>query len=633
MKKYLMSGVAAIAFLAAFTSCSKSTDLYEEGRKEKDQQAQNEQKVLKNYDQVFEETFGKPAANQDWGLSDYGTHRNSTSAFSRAFTRTNSGQNYPATSGHINANGNQWAAVESNITQYGGWDVPDPLTEGQKLRVKAYFQANPNLEYNDPEWRHFFVQQVYKGGDSPKEGGSPENIVAKSGATFTSGNMGELYVGPNKDENFKINDFGKGTAKTYPNVLNNHADINNGDTHPDEIMLMVNIDNTSTFSYTNTATGEYAYNNKCALVSAAEIDRWAESNGNIGESVTDIWNRSFLGFDLALWEGEQAYATENGSIKYASYQQCAESPNFAWDGEKIIDISSDKTIKKSNGNPIGYIINAPGWYTAEDQINISNQTSQGFTPETANTCETPVIKDFTYEGTKYQSVVNLRYLRSLADDGYLPTDQYGLTTWVKVGKSDGYFSDWIVTLTKAERFDPKYEGRVFAEDLSVEDESDFDFNDVVFDWGVSSDLKTMYVKLLAAGGTLPLTIGTSDEDAVEVHQQFGVSETTMVNTGVGGNGITKEPVELTFTTNGSFSGAADIIIKVDKGNAGILTLSANQGMAASKLYVRQGTKWVDEYVNIERAYPGFTSWVQGGSTPNWKKPVSKYVDLNLSNNN
>ena len=145
------------------------------------------------------------------------------------------------------------------------------ITADEIAKVRAVFDLEGKKEYKSlVDWDCFFVQQVYKGGDSPKEGGSPENIVAKSGATFTSGNMGELYVGPNKDENFKINDFGEGTAKTYPNVLNNHADINNGGTHPDEIMLMVNIDDTSCFGYHETGSSTH-HDNKWALVSAATI--------------------------------------------------------------------------------------------------------------------------------------------------------------------------------------------------------------------------------------------------------------------------------------------------------------------------------------------------------------------------
>ena len=64
MKKYLMSGVAAIAFLAAFTSCSKSTDLYDQGAVD---QKKTEEKTT-DFKTSFENKVGKINPNQDWNL-------------------------------------------------------------------------------------------------------------------------------------------------------------------------------------------------------------------------------------------------------------------------------------------------------------------------------------------------------------------------------------------------------------------------------------------------------------------------------------------------------------------------------------------------------------------------------------
>ena len=69
---------------------------------------------------------------------------------------------------------------------------------------------------------------------------------------------------------------------------------------------------------------------------------------------------------------------------------------------------------------------------------------------------------------------------------------------------------------------------VMAEDLSVSDASDFDFNDCVIDV-FYVDENTVTIKLLAAGGTLPLRINENDD--WEVHKLFDVPVTCMVNTG------------------------------------------------------------------------------------------------------
>lgn len=597
MKKYLMTGVAALAFAATFTSCSK-TDLYDENKVNEEKEAT----VNEKYAAAFEKAFGKVGANVDWGFS------------SKAATRANSGENYPATSGHINANANEWAASTTgdNPKTYGGWIVPDPLTPEQKERVAAYFKANPDLEYKDPEWRHFFVQNVYKGTNSVKAAG---------GSTYTTNHMTDLYVGPNKDEDLKINNFSQGDATERDDVLDNFEDVNTGSTHKDKIMLMVNIDNTETFTYFNSATSS-SYNNKCALVSAAVIDEWAEAqNPKPGAAVSsDKWNRQFLGFDLALLEGSQCYDTSAGN---ASLSKAPERPNYAWDGEKIIDITNDKTIKDKNGDPIGYIINAPNWYQTSDPddfatgINQADNTSR--TLESLKTLNDngDYIKAIILKGISgYQSVVNLPFIKKLVDAGYLPTNQDGLTNWVKVAKSDRYFDDWIVTLTKAERKSTPetHLYRVIAEDLSATEAGDFDFNDVVFDVVKAENGKTT-LKLICAGGTLPLRVrGENEVEGVEVHSVFGQTEPDaqgkykMYNTGAG-----PTVPEATFTVEGEYTTPEQIkkiIIEAKKDNVW-MPLPANRGEAACKILVDDTFKPVTERRNIADENKKFTNYVQG----------------------
>ena len=86
----------------------------------------------------------------------------------------------------------------------------------------------------------------------------------------------------------------------------------------------------------------------------------------------------------------------------------------------------------------------------------------------------------------------------------------------------------------------KEKTRIMVEELSTE--PDFDFNDVVFDVIMTSTGAD--VTLQAVGCTLPITIGGQ-----EVHEKFGVSTTTMVNTN-GSNIGNFSPV--TFSITGVF---------------------------------------------------------------------------------
>ncbi len=159
--------------------------------------------------------------------------------------------------------------------------------------------------------------------------------------------------------------------------------------------------------------------------------------------------------------------------------------------------------------------------------------------------------------------------------------------------------------------------RVIAEDMgdqSLKEASDFDFNDVVFDvtWVSESKVK---IKILAAGGTLPLTVGwdgiedPNDPKAYikhEVHYMLGYSESTMINTHstVGNYKDGVPPYEFEFT--GSFSKANfaanvrdNIPVKVRK-NGVWYDINAEQGRAPGKIAV--GTDynpWCDERVDID----------------------------------
>ena len=100
MKKYLMTGIAALALCVGFTSCSH--DLETLSQEEIDQL--EAQKVVEKYNRAFIATFGEPAANQNWG---FGSTR----------TRTE------------NANANEWAD-------------PDKVTNSRwktlKTKTRAY---------------------------------------------------------------------------------------------------------------------------------------------------------------------------------------------------------------------------------------------------------------------------------------------------------------------------------------------------------------------------------------------------------------------------------------------------------------------------------------------------------------
>ena len=342
MKKYLMMGAAALLMGASFTSCSKDKDLY-------DPQA-NAMKFLQDYQAAFISVFGTPAANQTWGFG--------TAAQARMTRSGNTSGDYnpwPATHEYTDAygnvvaganmNSNQWGSTDLQSMPFGGWIVPDPLTERQKLRVKLYFQNNDKLSYEDPHYANFYVQQVYTGGTSAPTTGNHESTIGADGQGHAGMTLNQLTVGQavkaDGTASSHINNFNAGTG-TERDVLNHE-----GKTQRDRITLMVNVDDTSCFGYHETSGSNVQastnHNDKMALVSAATIDAWAKSDAakalgvDLGDPVVDDWNRSFMGFDYEL--------LPECDIIQDSYALLSQVPNinnmqYAWDGQKVMTIGA-----------------------------------------------------------------------------------------------------------------------------------------------------------------------------------------------------------------------------------------------------------------------------------------------------
>ena len=182
--------------------------------------------------------------------------------------------------------------------------------------------------------------------------------------------------------------------------------------------------------------------------------------------------------------------------------------------------------------------------------------------------------------------------------------------------------------------------RVIAEDLTVDQKTDFDFNDVVFDviWtrNFTDDALTsekVEVTLQAADGTLPLYV-----DGKEVHDQFGVARSVMVNTKAKAKGYNGKddatPVTWTVTNySGSTIGeiANSISVYVTKTINGVETdcpLTAPVGEVASKVAVGTDYDWCDERQDIDEKYSLsdgtslFKDYVKGLRGEKW------YMDFN-----
>ena len=633
MKKYLIKGALALFAGAFLFSCAD---------KETEYVPIVEQKV-KAFEDVFKETFGEIDPYQNWGFTNQVILADTSTA---EVVYVDSIMSEPYDANRVltrseNANANEWADPNK---AYGCLMVPPPLTDKQKAVVIKYFQTTKKLGYEDPHWKNYFIQQVYKGHTSPREGYSPEAYLAANGSTYlyASDYMDHLAA---IDGTFvdHINNFNHGDC-SETNVLDNGSYVNGGKYHSDKIMYMKE-STTKSFGYYN-SNGSVRRTEYTGLVSYKTI---MKALGSEADCLEDGWNRSFMGFDFEQMVGPEIYAKE-------------------------LDYSA------------GWSADIPGGFPVKDYIwfEWKGKKYNMLVAEQNMYCGTPLdISD--------AQVQEDGFIDNLLTQGYLPVVGGASKKWVKVGGcADGYYSDWIVTLAEAKKRTSEPEprpdikqkrvqvtsqsGRIFCEDLGVSNREDLDFNDVVFDVNVykyyeEGEIKhyivysdgteklestekystekdatyTCEIILQAAGGTIPITVAGQD-----VHNAFKKGMTTMINTrddnttAFGDFADNVKPVNLgvflgkangELTPTELFAGAGkelaskynsdkvcieaiDIPIVVNYSN-GVSVLGSTLGGAPAKLFVPdQNTKWTVERKPLSLAYPKFAAYV-GNKNVKW----------------
>ena len=196
---------------------------------------------------------------------------------------------------------------------------------------------------------------------------------------------------------------------------------------------------------------------------------------------------------------------------------------------------------------------------------------------------------------------------------------------------DYIYNDWIVKIVPGRGVTPPEPDvervRIMCEDLGASN-SDFDYNDIVFDIKFIKEGTTYTADILiqAAGGTLPLTIG-----GAEVHNLFAVannnpniSTTTMINThaNFGDHIDGLDPVPHTVVLPKSNYATAwdainDLPIIVQNPNGQTVYLTITPGSPAEMIAVPNTTAWPDERVSIQYNYPAFATWISNPEIQWW----------------
>ena len=667
MKKYLISFVAATALILAFTGCSKSNDLYNQGiidEKNKEDQAkqdqQNELAINEAYATAFEKAFGPVGSNVDWGFS-----RKSSGA--RAFTR-DGGVTFSTDivfPGDCDAS-NFLADVPAGVSELPTW--------GGNAGLKDAFYIDKAYEMVQT---YGGASKLYVKGEIDLSEGDTDATAPRFQVSTTSEvyllEGSKLILGEVSAQNFigaAIYIAEGATLETdYPLLLNSGIDVYNHGTINVKNDLQVNTNsilyNSGTVKATGTISAESNSSNgdqssivnngsiECADVvvnagAVLNILEWTVSGTTKINSNNSGWinNGQWKTKDYAyvggsenvinncyLWvtkDFEMNISSVKGSFKINSeggvlasnFYGGRDSSTGAVSGPFKIEMAENAVFVVENdaqfesgrseidNDKYAYGIFGPltGGYAVFQAKNIVRETS------IANTWGAVTYRGHLYVSAETHFAQGNDGMEShkfiIEQDGFSIADNI-----YAAGFKSGKPSITIPQTTCSPGFkggNPLF--RVIAEDLSASEAGDFDFNDVVFDV-VKAEGGVTTLKLICAGGVLPLRVrGANQAEGTEIHSLFGEMEPNangqykMYNTG-----LSPKMPEAEFTVEGTYTTPEqirNIIIEVWK-NDQWMELKAETGKAACKILVDDTFVPVKERQNIADENGNFTDYVQG----------------------
>ncbi len=597
MKKYLITAAMAVAVSGALVSCHEDEITG----------SAVEQKI-QAFEDLFVQAFGKPDPNHTWGFGD-------PIVVEEVVTRS------------VNVNGNEWDEIPK-VTN----DEKQAIYEWVNM-PKSQIPKDSYKEVSPINWPNFFVTHIWGKSDNINDENTHYKAYNK-GDVFGSEHMDHLQISKSSDR-LGI-DGVPGSSDGGQSAINSNWD------HANNFNAASDKDWEGSTKFENWGTKNFAYH--CSTDSRYH-DKWIIVDGYYITEDHRFAGRYYVCFDF-IGRNPDAYTTFYDANGYTHNVTGA---------YKTLEEAIGKTA--TDGTVVG-----ADWRV--DNIDNGNKIVD------ANEYYTDWIVRLVNAGGVYIPMVKV------------PSTTGGKTT--RVIKS----GEQVVQ-----------SGRVFCEDIVAAkyDFEDLDYNDVVFDAAIVHKYRKListsynennelipstpenpnpkidyaftgidgqadgyneyYAKvcLLAAGGTLPISIQIGNMYNGEIHNILGSKSTSiMINTlskdereRVNMATVDYSPaVDLTYEVDGvttdKFAGITDINtgIKLDVqyGNVAATIESKYYGgqqkdvVASAKFMVPLGTPWAKERVNIATAYPQFINWVGNETNEDGtvKYPFWNYPSANVN---
>lgn len=665
-----MTGVAAVAFAATLTSCSKAGDLYDEGRVEKEK----EQAIVNSYEKAFEAAFGKVGANVDWGFSskkssaraltravgDYSAYKGSltpvnvqfpqdadASNFDPDLTNIPSYNDYCKTLGNANWTPDEFACGEVYIDKVQKIHIWGENGKRAKLYIKAgtYDFSNETFDLCADADLYLLNGATVTLNNTAANTAKFDVYIASGAKLIANGENGyradvDAHVynhGTIECTRFEVN----GTSFLY-NV--GTLNVPEGDVYIANSTSRIVNDNTINAASTHvegsgalqnnaewTVTGNTVVN--CTDGGWVNNGKWATLNYHYTAGSSNVINNCFLkvtnefNINMSSATSDKGFKIDSGGgveTVYFNGGKCAQEVNPGATKDEFSGpykvIMGQKSVFKVTGTATldggnkgwGFFGPSSGDYAVFQAKNVVRvpglENNQGAV---------------TYGGNLYVSAeTHFAQGNDGQADHYFIYEEGGFDVNTNIYAAGFKAGKPNVTIQETP-CNPGFDGsdplfRVIAEDLTASQSGDFDFNDVVFDVVKYENGKTT-LRLQACGGTLPLKIGSDEEGngGVEVHSLYGdntpdatTGKYKMWNTGQNSHAPVDFEIDNKYTTPEELLGLNIVVFKENKW----MLLTAQKGVAACKILVDDRFPIVPERHSIADENGNFTTYVQG----NWK---------------
>ncbi len=632
-----MTGMAAVAICAAFTSCSKSENLYDQNAVKEQKTKEAIEKKTADFETSFTNRYGQDFdKTNDWGFGSIGVAKTRSAVEGRAnayastfpfpsapdaslfasakddnavlITKYESGNNFYIDNS-INGNGQKIQPNGSDVKLYVTGDNVIPSDFYIPGGTTLYLLPNTKLTLPNNYSFGQYQTKIYiaKGAE-----------LICSGKLQLAANSALYNKGTVTTDQFEVTN----SAVFYNQGTIDLSEKNNGEISVENNNSVIVNDGTIKAKRLHTAgTGHFQNNADMTVTGNTDIDSNNNTWVNNGQYTTGNFNYTAGSGDVInnckLTVTEKFYiglgqTTTNGF----KLDGGVITKNFEAHGPANIYMTSNSVFKVEETATMAITVPnngifgpKSGDYAVFQAKNIVWESRNNFCVSYFDNLYVVADSHFAHE-----------YLDATSDAakanggvGNNPTYYYDSKAKMYVNGTDK--PDYTITSSAC---NPGFEGnkkkieyavRIICEDLGASD--DFDFNDVVFDALIENG-KT-YIKVLAAGGTLPLYVAGK-----EVHGLFGVPTTTMVNTQPNNHYATKTS-DQEFVVNQAYASYKDIPVKValdaaDMTEESMVTLKAEKGAAPQKLAVSTEFEWCDERQQIEDKYSNFKNYVQKSST-------------------